>query len=142
VIWIFWAIVVAAMIYVADEYRGGFVERFSALSGFRITRTELWIVNTLFMVLCLTVALFGDLPIVFRMPVTGLILINALLFHVGGAIRLREYSPGLVSALVLYVPLALSAYLRAVATGLLTPRDELATPSLGSDGTRCRRWST
>lgn len=118
---VFFAIVIAAMLHVTEEHIGGFVDRVSRLSPLRITRADFRIVNNLFIVLCVTAAVSGDRALWLRMSVAGLLAVNAMV-HVVAAILLRGYSPGMISAIALYVPLASYAYHLAVRGGLIEPR--------------------
>ncbi|MGH7427349.1 MAG: HXXEE domain-containing protein, partial [Candidatus Methylomirabilaceae bacterium] len=117
--WVYWAIVGAAFIHIAEEYWGGFLIWFPKFTGLRMTRTRFVIVNTLFVVLCVLAAISGQRRLVFSLSVAALIFINAII-HIVGTVRFRRYSPGLVSALLLYIPLAVYAYSRSAAAGLLT----------------------
>lgn len=115
---VFVGIVIAALVHVAEEHLGGFVESVARISALRITREEFWIVNALFILLCIAAALSGDHALWLRMSVVGLIAVNAVV-HVIGALRLRGYAPGMISAVVFYIPLASYAYHLASRTGLI-----------------------
>ncbi len=129
--WVYWAIVGAAVIHVAEEYRGGFLVWFPKFSGLHITMRQFVIVNALFVLLCVTAALLADTAIVFSLSVAALIFINACI-HIIGAIRFRRYAPGLVSAALLYVPLALYAYDLAITSERLTPLGGVGALFLGA----------
>lgn len=117
--WTYWAIVAAAVIHVAEEYRGGFLTWFPKFSGMRIAMEQFVIVNALFVLLCITAALVPGQAIVLKLSVAALIFVNACI-HIIGTVRFRRYSPGLVSALLLYMPLAFYAYYRSAAEGRLS----------------------
>lgn len=117
--WVFVAIVVAAALHVIEEHFGGFLERARRVFGLRVTSADFWIVNALFVLLCGAVLFGGEMPWL-RMSVAGLIFVNAVL-HLLAAVRLRGYSPGMVSGIVLYIPLASYAYWLAVRIGQIRP---------------------
>jgi hypothetical protein len=48
--------------------------------------------------------------------------VHNVLFHLGGTIAFQHFSPGLITALVLYVPANLLICKAALAEGLVTPR--------------------
>lgn len=116
---VFWAIVFAAIVHIAEEHFGGFIERVSHITSLPVTPAVFWTVNVLFVLLCVAAALVSDQAVWFRMSVAGLIFVNAALFHLVGAIRLRGYSPGMITGVLLYIPLAWYAYRTAVSAGLV-----------------------
>jgi hypothetical protein len=48
--------------------------------------------------------------------------VHNVLFHLGGTIAFQHFSPGLITALALYVPATLLIWKAALAEGLVTPR--------------------
>lgn len=77
------------------------------------------IINALYIVLCVVAALDPRTRPGLAMSVPGLILVNAGL-HTGATLVFRRYAPGLVSALLLYVPLGAAALYLAVSEGLIS----------------------
>ena len=128
--WVYWAIAGAALVHIAEEYWGGFLTWFPRMTGLRLTRARFVTVNALFVVLCVLAAIAGQRLVVFSLSVAALIFINACI-HLAGTVRFRRYSPGLVSAVVLYIPLAVSAYARAAAAGGLTLEAGMSAFGLG-----------
>ena len=111
---IFWAFVVAACIHVVEEYffPGGFLEtvkRFNPrIAPFATVRFTV-LINGLFLVLCLVGAIVARQNLIFSLSIAGLLLVNALT-HLGGTIKMKRYVPGVVTSLLLYLPLSLYAY--------------------------------
>jgi len=123
--WVFWAIAVAALIHVAEEYWGGFLGLMQQrVPG--VTLRQFLIINALFVLLCIIAAVVGTNNLVLSLSVASLILINALI-HAGATLLLRRYAAGLISALVLYVPLGIYAFCQAK----LTPGQTAAAGLLG-----------
>jgi hypothetical protein len=101
-----WLLLAAALLHVGEDYRFGWIAwagRF--VPG--ITRAQFLAWNGAFLLLCLLGLLPG--PGVFRLSLAGLVLLNALVHLVPSLIQ-RRYSPGLGTALLLYVPLGAWAY--------------------------------
>jgi hypothetical protein len=126
----------AALLHVIDEYffPGGFVDAMSEVSprfGGLVTPAFAVIINGLFVLLCCVAAASGRKRRFFGQTVLGLILANSVA-HVGGTIRLRRYNPGLATAVLLYVPLALSGYRRALASGESTPVEVAGSIAVGA----------
>jgi hypothetical protein len=79
-----------------------------------------WLVNTVFVALCLVAAVLYRTRPVLALSAIALVGVNALI-HLAATIVLRAYSPGLVSALVLYVPLTIWTFRAALAQREVTP---------------------
>lgn len=66
----------------------------------------------------------------FSLIYPALMTINAVFFHILPSVILRRISPGIVTALVLFLPIATAIYAAAVQDGVLTPR-ALTVSTLG-----------
>lgn len=111
--WIYWAILAAAVLHILEECAMGFLPWFRrALPSLAAGMTVPWAVtiNALFLAVCLAAAALQHAPPITRLIAPGVLLVNALL-HAGMTIARREYSPGLVTACVLYMPLGWIAFL-------------------------------
>ncbi len=133
--WMFAAFLVASMIHMGEEYfyPGGFMQfmqrlnpRFERL----ITVPFAIVMNGLQLVLCAIVIAVGPRAPVFTMSVAGLIFINGLV-HIGACARVRGYAPGVLSGVILYIPLAAYAYIVFLRAGLLTWQQVAWTGVLG-----------
>ena len=122
--WIFSAFVVAAVIHVLEEYAypGGFSDwmrssdpRFAPW----ITARFAVIINGLFLLLCVMGAVVASKSLVFSLSVASLLFFNGLT-HLAGTIRAKRYAPGVVSGVLLYVPLSLYAFYLFASAGRLT----------------------
>lgn len=121
--WIFWTILGAAALHVVEEYffPGGFME---AVRGFQpkyarfITTPFALIINGLFLILCLAGALLSGIAPTFSLSVAAVVGLNGLI-HIGAAVRSRGYAPGVVTGVVLYLPLAAYAFVLADRSGNL-----------------------
>jgi hypothetical protein len=122
--WIFSAFVVAAVIHVLEEYAypGGFSDWMRSLNprfAPWITARFALIVNGLFLLLCVMGAMIASKDLVFSLSVASLLFLNGLT-HLAGAIRAKRYAPGVVSGVLLYVPLSLYAFYLFASAGRLT----------------------
>ena len=73
----------------------------------------------------------GSSNLVYSLSIAALLFINVL-FHVGGSIRLRGYNAGLVTAVVLYLPVSIYAYYYFWNNGSLTPFEFILSILLGA----------
>lgn len=114
--WVFWAPLAAASLHIGEEffYPGGFTTWYRRYKPDRvasITPRFLVIINALLLVLCYDVGVLGPgrNGVALWLGVMALLAANAG-WHVVGTIRTRSYSPGLVTGLLLYAPLAVYGY--------------------------------
>jgi hypothetical protein len=118
------AIFAAAILHVVEEYffPGGFtgvMKEFQPEFAPFITVPFAVIINGLFLAVCLAAALFhGRLPWL-GLAVAALVGINGLM-HAGAAIRRKRYAPGVMTGVLLYLPLCVLALRNSAAAGLLS----------------------
>jgi hypothetical protein len=83
------------------------------------------------------------------MGVAGWLTVTALLFtnaiwHVVGAVKTRSYSPGVLTGLVLYVPLAVYGYARLLGSGKASVQAALVCFAIGASyqfwATAIHKW--
>lgn len=120
--WIYWVIFVATIAHVTEEYSLGFLSWFRrALPSLAPAMTPRWAfcINALFLMLTLAAAVAPALPIALRLAIPALLILNALL-HIIFGVKLHNYSPGVVTGVLLYLPLGICAFLLAVRAGVLS----------------------
>ncbi len=122
--WIFITLLDAAIIHVFEEYiyPGGFSDALKSLNpkaAHLITTRFSIFVNGVFLLLCLAGAIIGTASLVFSLSIASLVFINAIL-HIRSAIITRGYYPGLITAVLLYIPLAVYAFAAFLLSGQLT----------------------
>jgi hypothetical protein len=133
--WIFSAFVGAAMLHVVEEYffPGGFpdfMKRGSpALAAF-ITNEFAAIMNGVFLLLCILGAIVGRDALVFSLSIASVLIANGLV-HLAASLRARRYAPGLISGLLLYIPLGTVAYAHFLGSGQISVRQALLPALLG-----------
>jgi hypothetical protein len=120
--WIFWAIFVSCLLHVIEECAFGFLawaRRAVPRLAPAITARRAAIINAIFLLLALLAAALPGLPLALRLAIAALIALNGLL-HLLATIRLRRYSPGVVTGLILCLPLGVLAYVIAARTNAIT----------------------
>jgi len=117
-----------AIIHVAEEYFLGWLSWVRQFTN-GITRTQFFLWNSAFVLLCV-VGLFYSSP-TFRLSIASLLLINVLVHLIPTLIR-RQYSPGLASALLLYLPIGAYSYFSAIRHTLASNHQVLASIPLGA----------
>jgi hypothetical protein len=93
--------------YFFITYARNVIGDIGATSGFRLTPLAIYRTNTLFVWLPFLVAVWGHRRFIWPgLAAAGLVLTNGIL-HIGMALWQQEYNPGLGSAIVLFLPIAL-----------------------------------
>lgn len=119
--WISYVLVGAAILHVLEEYvyPGGFpafMKKMAPALAPSVTPSFAVVVNGLFLLLCIAAALVGQRVPVFRLSIASLCGLNGLT-HVLGTIRARQYAPGVLTGVLLYLPLAVLSYYLSVRSG-------------------------
>lgn len=127
--WIFIVILIVSIVHVIEEYFGGFVDQMKRFVP-DLDLANFASVNMTFIILSFIAVIVGSASLIYSLSIAALLFINAL-FHIGGAIRLKGYSAGLISALVLYIPVSIYAYSYYWNIGALTQVDVILSVVLG-----------
>ena len=133
--WIFGAFLVVSVIHMAEEYffPGGFMEMMKLLNprfAPFVTVPMAIIINGMQLLLCVVAIAIGERAVVFGLSIAALLLLNGLV-HIAACIRVKGYAPGVISGVLLYLPVSVYAYHRALSSGLLTVHGMLVTFVLG-----------
>jgi hypothetical protein len=117
---IFWLVLAVSAIHVLEEYAGGWVKFVNSLRTpiGHTTIGAFYLVNCIFILLCALAALLNASFIIFGLSIAALLFINALI-HIGGIVRLKRHNPGVVTAVLLYLPLSIYTYYLYDQAGLL-----------------------
>jgi hypothetical protein len=135
--WISWAPAGAATLHIVEEFvfPGGFAEwdrRYRPEYRESITPRLHIVVNGLLLLFCANVGTLGLTPVGVAawLTLTALLTGNAV-WHLIGAVRTKSYSPGMVTGLLLYLPLAIYGYARFLRAGLATVPTAIVAAVLG-----------
>ena len=133
--WIFLAFLGAAVLHVFEEYFypggfPGFMKKSSPPLAPFITKNFSILINGLFLVLCTLGAFFRSDALVFSLSIGSLLLFNGLT-HLAVSLRARSYAPGMVSGLLLYIPLGITAYILFLRSGQISVSQALVSSLLG-----------
>lgn len=110
----------AAIIHVLEEYLCGWlswVHQFAP--DFKLKHFV--VLNMLFISLCFLGALIAERSILISSSILALFLINALI-HILTTIKFKKYSPGLLSSLLLLMPISLYGYYHLLINEVLNVR--------------------
>ena len=123
--WLPWAPLVAASLHMSEEFLipGGFLAWYRGYRAdpSRITRRFLVIVNAVLLIVCCNIALLGRTPlgIAYWLTISALLCSNGI-WHAWASYKSSSYSPGVVTGVAVYVPLAIFGYSHFVRSGAVS----------------------
>ncbi|MDR0682195.1 MAG: HXXEE domain-containing protein [Dysgonamonadaceae bacterium] len=116
----FWILTVAYTGHIFEEYVLDWRKWAQNTSKLKFEWTEFFIANFAVIILGISASVTGfDCP-VFSFMFVGLAAINGLFAHIGTTIVKRKFSPGLITSILLFVPVCTWAYIVAFEKGILT----------------------
>lgn len=117
-----WVVVIVIALHVVEEYILGFNDWLRVAFGLSISWELFFLVNAAFVVFAVAGAMLGwRLPEVSLM-MPALIGVNGLFFHLGLTVIQGRFSPGTITSVLLFIPVAVWAYYAAHRAGALTKR--------------------
>jgi len=130
--YILWLTVMAYALHIIEEYAmdwRGWAEKTLGFAG--IEWGQFYVVNACAMILAIAAAMIGWRCAEVSLAVPAAFFVNAVFFHILPRLRFRVYSPGAFTAVVLYLPVTITAYLFAHDDGVLTLRVGVVSAFLG-----------
>jgi hypothetical protein len=122
-----WILTGAYALHIVEEYRGGWLDWAQKLSGLHMRKSEFIVANSLVIILGSACAIIGYAHPLVSLTFAGLAIVNALTAHIGTTIAKRVWSPGLITSIVLFIPLGIWAYYDSYAKGLIDAGEILIT---------------
>ena len=110
-----WLLTAAFIVHVAEEWLGGFPQWLARIVSRPLPDTPFFIINGIVLLLMIAgvrAATRDESYGWVALTIATIVLVNTV-SHIAGAILTRGYAPGLVSAVVLYVPLGALTMIRA-----------------------------
>lgn len=116
-----WLALVACASHIGEEFALDWCGWVRSLTGIEVSWRVFWTMNGLLLALGMVCASVASRWPVVGLAIPALMLVNATVFHVGAWIWTRgRFSPGLITALVLFYPIAIGCYRSAGQAGVLT----------------------
>jgi len=126
-----WLVVGAVGAHIIEEYALNFVGWSQQAFNAPISWEDFHVVNAGVIVYCAACAAIGGRMPAVALSSAALVVLNAIGFHAGASLLTQSYSPGTVSAVLLFAPSGVFAYAIARRAGLLTPRVLILSIGLG-----------
>jgi hypothetical protein len=134
---LFWTLPIAAAAHVFEEFAfpGGFKEwyaRYRPETATSFTPVFAIGINTLLLVLCSIPLLGGPTPRSVALWLTlAAVLVGNTIFHARATLKMGEYSPGLVTALLLYLPLGIIGFTHFLRAGYASAGTAISAALIG-----------
>jgi len=130
---------VASLLHVGEEFvwPGGFLawhRRYRPELSRSITARNAMVLNAVLIAACIVLAGWGSMMssgLSLWLVITSILAVNAV-FHFLGMIRLRSYSPGVVTGVLVSVPLCLWGFQHVLSNGAVGPRMAIESLLLGA----------
>ncbi len=129
--WVLWVAVAAAFVHALEEHMLDWLRWAREALGFELTWADFYVVNAGVVVLAAAGAMIGWRSPELSLAVPALFAVNAIFFHVLPTIVQRRFSPGVFTAVVVYLPVAAWAYWAADRDGVLDLRAVLVSAAGG-----------
>ena len=134
--WLPWTLLPAAAIHMTEEFAfpGGFIAWYKRyrVDASRITPRFLFILNAALLVVCLNIGFIGRDPIgvAYWLGIAALLGMNGI-WDLWASYKSRSYSPGVVTGMLIYVPLAIYGYIAFVRAGKASIRTAAIAAIIG-----------
>jgi len=134
--WVLWVLLAASAFHVVEERGLGWQGWAAGVLGRRIgitpTWLDFWATNGLLIVFGVSAAAVGWRAPAFALAFPAAVLVNAVFFHLLPTLQARRPNPGLFSALLLYLPIGVWAYVAAAEDGVLGAGTLILSLALGA----------
>ena len=128
-----WLSTAAMGLHILEEYALDWRGWVKAATGVEVEWGLFYGANSLAIVLGVVCAELAPTLPTLALALPALMLINALFFHVGGFVRLRgRFSPGLLTAVLLFLPLGTACYRVAWRSGMVSAWSVVESLLLGA----------
>jgi hypothetical protein len=115
--WVLWVLTTAAALHVIEErgmgWQGWAAQTLGPRLGVIPSWSDFWATNGLLIVFGISAAAVGWRAPAFALAFPALSLINAVFFHLLPTIQARRPNPGVLTAVLFYLPIGIWAYLAA-----------------------------
>jgi hypothetical protein len=116
-----WLAIAACALHIVEEFALDWRGWVKGVTGAEISPSAFWTMNLLLLALGAGFASVAGRWPVLALAIPALMLVNATVFHVGAWIWLRgRFSPGMITAILLFYPIAIGCYRSAHLAGTLT----------------------
>jgi len=117
----YWLAIAACALHVLEEFFLDWRGWVKSITGIDVSLVAFWTMNSLAIALGAAFAAVASFSPAVGLAIPAVMLINATIFHVGAWIWKRgRFSPGMITAILLFYPIALCCYRSAYEAGVVT----------------------
>ena len=120
--YILWIAVTVYAAHILEEFTYDWKTWVKNISGLSVDWSAFFIINSAVIILGICCAEVGWRLPEFSLIYISLMTINALFFHIAPAIAFKRFSPGLITSLFFFLPVAVWGYFSAYQDGVLSIR--------------------
>ncbi len=129
--YVLWIATIAYGLHMLEEYEYNWRGWVGQVLGLPVEWNEFYLVNAFVIILGVCCAAIGWRKPSMALAFPAFMLVNAVLFHIAPVLITRIFSPGLFTAIVLFLPIAGWAYYGAWKDGALTMGSVIASGLFG-----------
>ncbi|HVO72448.1 MAG TPA: HXXEE domain-containing protein [Ignavibacteriaceae bacterium] len=134
--YLLWLLPISAALHITEEFvfPGGFTAWYrnykqSVSSSF--TARYLININLILIILCILPLFLDEIQAVaLWLSMASVVFFNAF-FHIGAYIRTKKYVPGIVTSILIYIPMALYGYWYFLSSGKVSIEQAITSGSIG-----------
>jgi hypothetical protein len=134
--WVLWILVTASALHVVEErglgWQGWAARTLAPRIGIAPSWLDFWATNGLLVLFGISASAIGWRAPGFSLAYPACCLVNAIFFHLLPSITARRPNPGLFTAVVLYLPVGVWAYVAAGDDGVLSAATGIGSVALGA----------
>jgi hypothetical protein len=130
--YLLWLLPVVYAAHVIEEYEMNWYGWVRHALHLEVSQPQFYLVNMAVLLMGIAAAMIGWQAPLLSLAMPAQMLVNAIFFHVLPTVRLRVFSPGLLTALGFFIPTTLLVYAGAAADGVLTPAIFIGSGILGA----------
>lgn len=117
-----WVATAAYALHATEEFMLDWRDWARAAIGIPVEWEDFYVVNFVVVVLGVCAANLAAAAPAIALSFAALMLINGIIFHIAQVIRMRgRFSPGVITAVILLLPVGIACYCAAGRAGVLTP---------------------
>ncbi len=128
-----WLATAAYAAHMLEEHILNWRDWARAVVGLPVEWDNFYVVNSIVVVLGIVAANLATASPALALSFPALMLINAVVFHIAPMIKTRgRFSPGVITAVVLFLPIGIACYCAADREGLLDAKSLIGSLALGA----------
>jgi hypothetical protein len=134
--WVLWILVAVSALHVVEEHgfgwQGWAASNLGPKFGVWVSTTAFWVTNAAMIIYAVSAAAVGWQAPGFSLGLPALLLVDAAWGHFRPTLQAKHFNPGFFTALLLYTPIGIWAYLAAGEDHVLNPATVILSVAVGA----------